>query len=195
MPVWETTRWNPFETTGYTQEQLDDEFGYYAMKNVTWDYSIGEMIGIISKSDCRYTLRNSPLWIPFPETRNLYSTKYLAPRDYGYNVIPLSYRGPVILRLPFRAMTTCSGAAGVTIVAVDASGAPRYSDLYSGQNETVTFTWMQEMKKCSLWYAEHQRSITIIKPGNQGIQKYSGIHIIFRSKAHFLQGIPKDTTA
>ncbi|MBP1669334.1 MAG: avirulence protein [Bacteroidetes bacterium] len=132
---------------GYTQEQLNDEFGYYAMKNVTWDYSIGERIRnyFNNQIDPIYVCREFTIMDTIPGKPGTYIVpKYLAPRDYGYNVVPLyPAEGSGNITITFSGYDNePAGGAGwrYGFVAVDASGAPRYSALYSGQNETVNFT-------------------------------------------------------
>jgi len=131
----------------YTQEQLNDEFGYYAMKNVTWDYSIGEMLRNYFKSqiDPIYVCREFTILDTIPGKPGYYIVpKYLAPRDYGYNVIPLyPNEGSNTITVEFSGYDNePAGGAGwrYGFVAVNASGTPRYGDLFSGQNETVSFT-------------------------------------------------------
>jgi carbonic anhydrase/acetyltransferase-like protein (isoleucine patch superfamily) len=131
---------------GYTQELLNDEFGYYAMRNVTWDYSIGEMVRNYFRNqiDPIYVCREYTIMDTIAGKPGYYIVpKYLAPRDYGYNVIPLyPTEGSHTITIIFSGYDNePAGGAGwrYGFVAVDVSGTPRYSDLYSGQDSEVSF--------------------------------------------------------
>jgi carbonic anhydrase/acetyltransferase-like protein (isoleucine patch superfamily) len=69
--------------------------------------------------------------------------KYLAPRDYGYNIIPLyPVDGSTDITIKFSGYDNePAGGAGwrYGFVAIDASGHPRYSELYSEQQPEVSF--------------------------------------------------------
>jgi len=130
---------------GWSQDRLNDEFGKYAQRNVTWDYSIHDNMmkvinGLNEAEICRQytyvdTTNLNPGWYIVP--------KYMAPADYGYNLIPL-YReaGASQLSLQFQGYpNTSAGGAGwrYGFVAVDAEGKPRYSPLGSLITGNLTF--------------------------------------------------------
>ncbi|MBN1416994.1 MAG: DUF1533 domain-containing protein [Bacteroidales bacterium] len=131
---------------GYTQEQLNDEIGHYAMRNVTWDYSIGEMIRgyFRNQIDPIYVCREFTIMDTIPGKPGYYIVpKYLAPRDYGYNIIPLYPKeGANTITVTFSGYDNePAGGAGwrYGFVAVDASGSSRYSELYAEQQSEVNF--------------------------------------------------------
>lgn len=130
---------------GWTQDRLNDEFGKYAQRNVTWDYSIHDNMmkvikGLNEAEACRQytyvdTAMLNPGWYVVP--------KYMAPADYGYNIIPL-YREPgaTQIGLQFQGYpNTSAGGAGwrYSFVAVDADGKPRYSPIRSSAYGNTTF--------------------------------------------------------
>jgi len=129
----------------YSQAQLNNEIGYYAMKNVTWDYSIHDKMTKIVHSQgypviCREftipdTSRINPGWYVVP--------KEMAPADYGYTIIPLyPQENASKVTLNFSGFTNSpSSGAGwrYGFVAVDKSGTPRYSTLYSAISGEATF--------------------------------------------------------
>ncbi|MBN2698441.1 MAG: T9SS type A sorting domain-containing protein [Bacteroidales bacterium] len=130
----------------YTQDDLNDEFGYHAMKNVTWDYSGGEKIRAAIRSvdpiyvQRMYTVPDSV----FDEPGTFVVPEYLAPGDYGYNIIPLyPDAGSSEVTIHFTGLENQpAGGAGwrYGFVGVDHSGTPRYSTLFSDSEGTATFT-------------------------------------------------------
>jgi len=129
----------------FTQSQLNDEFGTYAMHNVTWDYSIKDKITRVLKNQgypviCReYT---------YPDKSKVDTTayivpRYMAPADYGYNIIPLfPDSGATKITVNFAGYTNANaGGAGwrYGFVAVDKSGTPRYSSLSSATTGEAIF--------------------------------------------------------
>lgn len=126
----------------HTQDQLNDEFGDYAMHNVTWDYSIKDNLsGVLKKQGpvvvCReYTIPDTsyknPGWYVVP--------KEMAPADYGYNIIPLfPDENATKVGIDFSGFANApSGGAGwrFGLVAVDKAGKARYSNIFnSGYGE------------------------------------------------------------
>ncbi|MFZ5942068.1 MAG: DUF6055 domain-containing protein [Bacteroidota bacterium] len=129
----------------YTQSGLNDDFAFHAMKNVNWDYSSGAKI--------RQALRAvDPIWIQrqytVPDTvageNGLYIVpEYLAPADYGYNLIPLyPEEGSSAISLSFAGLENqASGGAGwrYGFVTTGRNGEPGYSDLYTGDDSQAVF--------------------------------------------------------
>jgi len=129
----------------FSQSQLNDEFGSYAMHNVTWDYSIKDKISRVLKNQgypvvCReYTyLDKSNI-----DTAVYVVPRYMAPADYGYNIIPLyPDAGATKITVNFAGYANAnSGGAGwrYGFVAVDKLGVPRYSDLSSSTTGDAVF--------------------------------------------------------
>ncbi|HZV67979.1 MAG TPA: DUF6055 domain-containing protein [Saprospiraceae bacterium] len=142
---------HPLETfkrlKNITQDQLNDLFGEYAMRNVTWDYEIGDLL-----RDRVSTL--NPVFVShptiIPELIDSASQRYriqnhLAPQDYGYNIIQLypqelegCQKRIVYLNLLGQYTFPHFDEAGLRFgfVAVDNLGHPRYSELYIDHKET-----------------------------------------------------------
>jgi hypothetical protein len=131
----------------YAQEQLNDEFGYCAMKNVTWDYSNGELIRnyLRNQVDPAYVGREFTILDTIQGKPGFYIVpRYLAPGDYGYNIIPLypvDSSNTVTVKFSGYDNEPAGGAGWrYGFVATDGSGNPRYSDLYADQQSEVSFT-------------------------------------------------------
>ncbi|MBN2513077.1 MAG: hypothetical protein JXB18_09085, partial [Sedimentisphaerales bacterium] len=83
--------------TGMTQPQLNDEFGEYAMKNVNFDYSVGARIRyeFANRFALNYLTRRFTMLEPMSGQANAYKVPYyMAPQDYGYNIIQLDPDSP-----------------------------------------------------------------------------------------------------
>lgn len=129
----------------YTQSQLNDEFGQYAMRDVTWDYSIKSAINSVLRSQsyqvvCReYTVPDTSRITP----KTYIVPKYMSPADYGYNIIPVfpdSTSSSITINFTGLANANAGGAGWrYGFVAVDANGNPRYSALSSASPGTATF--------------------------------------------------------
>jgi carbonic anhydrase/acetyltransferase-like protein (isoleucine patch superfamily) len=77
--------------TGISQDELNQQFLEYAMRNVTWDYEIQEDLRIRMETLPRQFVKHETI-IPelVNEDREWYKIpNHLAPQDYGYNVIRL----------------------------------------------------------------------------------------------------------
>ncbi len=130
----------------YSQSDLNDDFGEHAMKNVTWDYSGGAKIKSAIKGidpifvQRMYTILDSVK----DEPGKFVVPEYLAPGDYGYNIIQLfPDAGSNTITIDFEGTENSpSGGAGwrYGFVGVDNQGIPRYSPLYSLAVETITFS-------------------------------------------------------
>ncbi len=131
----------------YGQDDLNDDFAYHAMKNVSWDYSQGDKIRkAIAAVDPMYIQRLYTIPDTVAGGNGLYIVpEYLAPGDYGYNIIPLFPEGASgTISLSFAGLENVSaGGAGwrYGFVATDREGRPRYSDLYRGTDETAEFAF------------------------------------------------------
>lgn len=141
---------HPLETykrlKGITQSQLNDLFAEYAMRNVTWDYEIGDLLRE-RVSTLNPVFVSHPTIIPELEdsARQLYKIQnYLAPQDYGYNIIRLypqqlegCQKRIVYLNLIGQYIFPDFGEAGLRFgfVAVNTSGQPRYSEIYNDHGE------------------------------------------------------------
>lgn len=130
----------------YSQDDLNDEFGYHAMKNVTWDYSSGDKIRSAIQSvnpvylQRMYTILDSVA----DEPGKFVVPEYLAPGDYGYNIIPLyPDDGSTQITINFTGLENdpAQGAGWrYGFVGVDNTETPRYSTLYSSATGTATFS-------------------------------------------------------
>ncbi|MFZ1676814.1 MAG: DUF6055 domain-containing protein [Saprospiraceae bacterium] len=141
---------HPLETykrlKGITQSQLNDLFGEYAMRNVTWDYEIGDLLRE-RVSSLNPVFVSHPTIIP--ELVDSSSQRYriqnhLAPQDYGYNIIrlypqqlPGCQKRIVYLNLLGQYIFPDFSEAGLRFgfVAVNSSGQPRYSEIYIDHGE------------------------------------------------------------
>ncbi len=143
---------HPLETykrlKGITQDQLNDLFGEYAMRNVTWDYQIGDLLRE-RVSTLNPVFVSHPTFIPeaVDTSKGWYKIEnYLAPQDYGYNIIRLypqelegCHKRIVYLNLLGQYIFPDYQEAGLRfgLVAVNNMGQPRYSELYKDQNEVA----------------------------------------------------------
>lgn len=141
---------HPLETykrlKGITQNQLNDLFGEYAMRNVTWDYQIGDLLRE-RVSTLNPVFVSHPTIIPElmdSATQRYKIQNHLAPQDYGYNIIrlypqqlPGCSKRIVYLNLLGQYIFPDFGEAGLRFgfVAVNSAGKPRYSDIYTDHGE------------------------------------------------------------
>lgn len=129
-----------------TQDELNDLFAQYAMKNVVWDYEIGDLLRE-RVSTLPPVFVSHPTIIPerIDSARSLYAIQnHLAPQDYGYNIIRL-YPDTVqgcdkrVVHLNLRMQTIWPDwqQAGLKFgfVAVDENGGPRYSNIHNRGGE------------------------------------------------------------
>ncbi len=129
----------------YTQDDLNDDIARSAMRNVTWDgYSREGIREAFSGLDNQYlsrmytildTVAGEPGWYIVPE--------YLAPADYGYNIIPLfPDDGTEKIRVKFTGLENLNaGGAGSRygFVAVDRDNNVRYSEVFSDTDREAGF--------------------------------------------------------
>jgi len=129
----------------YTQDDLNDDFLKSAMSNVTWDTFMQEptreaLAGVPERDLWRRytildTLGGKPGWFIVPQ--------YLAPGDYGYNIIPLyPEAGASQIEVEFTGLPNePAGGAGSRygFVAVGYNQSVRYSDVYTEEDTETTF--------------------------------------------------------
>ncbi|MFZ5941827.1 MAG: DUF6055 domain-containing protein [Bacteroidota bacterium] len=141
---------HPFEAfgkgLGMTRDEMNDEACRYAMHNVTWDYSMKDPLRRIVKNAAYtdlprvYTIPDS---IPGVSNR-LIVPKYMAPADYGYNIIPLyPNEGVTEFKIRFHGYENAPAqGAGwrYGVVSVDALGEPLYSAVFSEADTAGIFT-------------------------------------------------------
>ncbi len=134
---------------GINQQSLNDLFGSYAMRNVTWDYAIGDLLRErIATLDAKFVAH--PTFIPEAVDTSLGVYRipnHLAPQDYGYNIIRLYPKSTpdcekrvVHLHFAGQLLLPEQEEAGwrYGFVAVNENQQPRYSPLYS-QDEEFAF--------------------------------------------------------
>ena len=142
---------HPLETykrlKGITQDQLNDLFGEYAMRNVTWDYEIGDLLRE-RVSTLNPVFVSHPTIIPElidSATQRYRIQNHLAPQDYGYNIIRLypqelegCQKRIVYLNLLGQYTFPNFNESGLRFgfVAVDNLGHPPYSEIYIDHKET-----------------------------------------------------------
>ncbi|MBN1949842.1 MAG: T9SS type A sorting domain-containing protein [Bacteroidales bacterium] len=130
----------------YTQSDLNDDFGRYAMKNVTWDYVNGPLIrSAVSSISESYIGREYTIPDSLADGSGSFVVpRHLAPGDYGYNIIPLypdEAASEISIQFTGYANEPAGGAGNrYGFVAVDEEGNPRYSDVYSDLQTDATFT-------------------------------------------------------
>lgn len=129
----------------YTQDDLNDDFLKSAMRNVTWDTFMQEptreALGAVPEWDLWRkhtildTLGGEPGWFIVPQ--------YLAPGDYGYNIIPLyPEEGALQIEVAFNGLSNePAGGAGSRygFVAVGVDQSVRYSGVYTEEDTETTF--------------------------------------------------------
>ena len=133
---------------GIDQETLNDYFGEYAMRNVTWDYQIGDLLRE-RESTLESKFISHPTFIPelIDSAKALYRIpNHLSPQDYGYNIIRLYPKETPgcekrMVQLHFTGQTISPGyeEAGwrLGLVAVNDQLQPRYSPQYADDAEIV----------------------------------------------------------
>lgn len=141
---------HPLETykrlKGINQEQLDDLFGQYAMRNVSWDYEIGSLLRerVSTLNEVFVTHKTIE-----PEAIDTISGWYkiqehLAPQDYGYNIIRLYPEevkacGKRIVHLNFKGHVDPNAGSGwrYGFVALKNDSTARYSEIYKTDKEVA----------------------------------------------------------
>ncbi|USN99940.1 MAG: hypothetical protein H6810_04565 [Phycisphaeraceae bacterium] len=134
---------------GWSQQTLNDQFGHYAMRNVTFDYSNGAEMRHTVQDELDHNLiaRMYTALEPMLGQPGAYKVPaYTAPQDYGYNIVQLIPDSPdATIHMTFYGQeNTPAGGAGYRFgfVAVDGD-TPRYSPLYKivgGIETDVSFT-------------------------------------------------------
>ena len=141
---------HPLETykrlKGINQEELNDLFAEYAMRNVTWDYEIGDLLRErVSTLESKFVSHPTIVVEAVDESLGRYTIpNHLAPQDYGYNIIrlfpdtlPGCQKRSVHLNFQNQYILPDYQDAGLRfgLVAVTASGTPRYSEIYNWNTE------------------------------------------------------------
>lgn len=125
---------------GIDQQQLNDLFGRYAMRNVTFDYSNGAEVRhtLANEIDNRFITRRYTTLEPVSISKGRYIVPpHLAPQDYGYNIVrlyPDEDNETGSFSITFRIHNNANAGGGGTrtgFVFVKDDGTARYSDLYS----------------------------------------------------------------
>jgi len=130
----------------YTQSDLNDDFGYYAQRNVTWDYTNGPLIrSAIKATDDKFIGRKYTYVDTLHDGSEAFVVpNYMAPSDYAYNIIPLyPVDDATTIEVDFTGYENePAGGAGnrYGFVAVDETGEPRYSEIYSEDAGTTSFS-------------------------------------------------------
>ena len=161
----------------WSVEQLNDQFGLWAMHNVTWDYKNGEVYrkhyGGYSNPQPQAVHRASLLNRCDPQ-RNVYAIPdYRAPQRFGYNLVRLQLDPKnTSRRLTVRFQGIAQKVAGVErfshkfenepdavpapdagwrwgLVAIKANGTPRYSPLQRGSAGQLS--WVSDTTDTELW--------------------------------------------
>lgn len=124
---------------GIDQYGLNDLFGMYTMRNVTFDYSNGAEVrySLANEIDNRYITRRFTTLEPISVPKGRYIVpRHLAPQDYGYNIVrlyPDEDNETGIFSITFRIHDNAIAGGGGTrtgFVFVTNDGTARYSDLY-----------------------------------------------------------------
>jgi carbonic anhydrase/acetyltransferase-like protein (isoleucine patch superfamily) len=141
---------HPLETykrlKGINQEELNDLFAEYAMRNVTWDYEIGDLLRErVSTLESKFVSHPTIIVDAVDESKGRYTIpNHLAPQDYGYNIIrlypdtlPGCQKRSIHLNFQKQNIYPAYNDAGLRfgLVAVNSSGTPRYSETYSNSAE------------------------------------------------------------
>lgn len=129
---------------GFSQSDLNDQFGHYAMRNVMFDYSNGNEIRytVNSEVDKRYITRRFTVLEEISSIKGRYIIpRHMAPQDYGYNIVrihPATGNTERRITVKFRGHSNApSGGAGWRsgFVFVRNNGTVRYSELFRNDFE------------------------------------------------------------
>lgn len=138
---------HPLETykrlKGINQSELNDLFGQYAMRNVTWDYEIGSLLRERQSTLPDIFVAHATIEPEAVDTATGWYriSDHLAPQDYGYNIIRLFPEQDGDCRtvhLKFRGHANADEAGAgwrYGFVAVKNGDEARYSALYEGTDE------------------------------------------------------------
>ena len=130
----------------YSQADLNDDFLRHAMRNVTWDYVSGPLIrqAISQIPEARFSRDYTFLEALHDGTGTYVAPAYMAPGDYGYNIIPLVPEpGTSHIDVVFTSFSNNAPGRGGNrygFVAVDAEGKARYSDVFHGSQTQASFS-------------------------------------------------------
>ncbi len=160
----------------WSVEQLNDQFGLWAMHNVTWDYKNGEVYRkqYGGYDNTRPPARHRVSLLNRTPQKNLYAIPdYHAPQRFGYNLVRLKLDPQnATRRLAIRFQGIEQKTAGVErfshkfenepaeiptpdagwrwgLVAVGANGTPRYSPLQRGRASQLV--WTADATDRELW--------------------------------------------
>jgi hypothetical protein len=153
--------WNKLALSrAWSVEQLNDEFGEWAMHNITWDYknpppTSGDKQDAIYRGaygaidNKQYTERRlrltalDPLDADWQQNRRFVVPTGWAPQRFGYNIVKLvPEAGASSVTVTFRGVTQQGANTGFRwgLVATDAGyTTPRYSSLQRGTDGELTF--------------------------------------------------------
>lgn len=127
--------------TQQDQEDLNDRFGEYSARNVQWDYEIGDRLREASNSLPYFFELNTRLVPELSQEGHYMVSDNRAPQDYGYNIIRLFPAIPdtcdrASFFLKFMGHRSNEEAGWrYSLVALDQEREPRYSPLYSEDQE------------------------------------------------------------
>ena len=141
---------NPFDALGkglgMTRDEMRREAGLFAMHNVTWDYSIGDLIkNSLYTSDPSVICREYTFLQPIKDKANTFIVpREMAPADYGYNIIPVfpnEGASEVTAKLSgYENQPAKGGGWSYGFVAIDAAGKPRYEAVALESDVQATLT-------------------------------------------------------
>lgn len=154
---------DPFQklmlSRGWNIEQLNDEFGAWAMHNVTWDYrdpvthadqgatyrsSYGSLVDPANRPERRIRVtRLESLDTDWANNRRFVSPYHWAPQRWGYNVVRLFPEADATeVRVTFRGVTQSVARSGWRwgLVATNSDlTTARYGELHSGSDGEASF--------------------------------------------------------
>jgi carbonic anhydrase/acetyltransferase-like protein (isoleucine patch superfamily) len=148
---------NPFDalgkSLGMTRDEMRREAGLFAMHNVTWDYSIGNLIkNSLYTSDPSVVCREYTYLQAIKDKANTFIVpREMAPADYGYNIIPVFPNdGASVVTAKISGYDNEPAKGGgwsYGFVAVDAAGKPRYEAVALETDAQATLTIQPTDKK------------------------------------------------
>ena len=146
---------------GWSQAQLGDEFGHFAMRNVNWDYidaqdgfnrgalyrnAYGPVtdLGTIPDYSLSKRLRLARMEAIDLANRRFVVSKYFAPQRYGYNHVKLiPDAGASKITVNFRGVVQSTIAAGAEVGtgALEPGAAPEWTRIAMPQNPASNWRW------------------------------------------------------
>jgi hypothetical protein len=130
----------------YSQGDLNGDFLRHAMRNVTWDYVNGPLIrqAISQIPEARFSRDYTYLEALDDGSGTYVPPAYMAPGDYGYNIIPLVPEpGASHIDVVFKSFSNNAVGGGGNrygFVAVNAEGKERYSEIFHGSQANASFS-------------------------------------------------------